>query len=211
MIYLILTTSINNRILSLNDNEKRKEQYIDAITYTLSLLPEEIQPIIVENNGKRSTYLDNFLHFNKVVPIIYTNNNEYTFKNKGINEMLDIKEVIKQYAIKDDDIIIKLTGRYRVTTPSFFEKVIHSQNKIDAFIKFFGSCSLKYETYDCILGMYAIRCVYLKLVDHNWMNLYLSPEIAFAKYIRNTIFRLDEITQLDLQCIFSEDNRILYV
>ena len=97
MIYLILTTSINNRILTINNNEKRKEQYIEAITHTLSLLPEEIQPIIVENNGKRSTYLDNFLHFNKLVPIVYTNNNEYTFKNKGINEMLDIKEVIKQY------------------------------------------------------------------------------------------------------------------
>ena len=110
------------------------------------------------------------------------------------------------YNIKIEDVLkrnIKINDTV-ITTD-------YIKGKIDAFIKFFGSCSLKYETYDCILGMYAIRCLYLKLLDHNWMNLYLSPEIAFAKYIRNTIFRLDEITQLDLQCIFSEDNRILYV
>lgn len=211
MIYLILTTSIQNRMLSLDNNNNRKQQYIDGISHTLSLLPQEIQPIIVENNGNRPTYLDHFKHFNKSVPVLYTNNNRYSFKNKGINEILDIKDVINHYGIKDDDMIIKLTGRYKVTSPLFFEKIIQSQHSIDASIKFFGSCSLKYETYDCILGMYALRCVYFKLLDHQWMNFYLSPEFAFAKYIRSTIFKLDEITQLDLQCIFSADNRILNV
>lgn len=211
MIYLILTTSINNRILSIDTNENRKKTYLEAIHTTLSFLPETIKPIIVENNGKRETYLDHFTHYNKSVPVLYTNNNQYTFKNKGINEILDIKEVIKIYNIHDNDIIIKLTGRYKVTSSLFFEKIIELQEKKDAFIKFFGSCSLKYEIYDCILGMYALKCLYFKLLDHNWMNLYLSPEIAFAKYIRTTIFNLEEITQLDLQCIFSEDNRILNV
>lgn len=210
MIYLILTTSIQNHIPSL-DNSLRKQQYLDGISHNLSLLPQEIQPIIVENNGHRQTYLDDFQHYNKSVPVIYTNNNQYTFKNKGVNEILDIKEVIKQYNIQDEDMIIKLTGRYKVTSPLFFQKIIQSQHSIDAFVKFFGSCSLKYEFYDCILGMYALRCLYFKLLDHKWINLHLSPEIAFAKYIRNTIFNLEEITQLDLQCIFSEDNRILNV
>ncbi len=210
MIYLILTTSIQNHIPSL-DNSLRKQQYLDGISHTLSLLPQEIQPIIVENNGYRETYLDHFQHFNKSVPVVYTNNNSYQFKNKGVNEILDIKEVIKQYNIKDEDMIIKLTGRYKVTSSLFFEKIIQSQYSIDASIKFFGSCSCKYEMYDCILGMYALRCLYFKLLDHKWINLHLSPEIAFAKYIRNTIFNLEEITQLDLQCIFSEDNRILNV
>ena len=43
------------------------------------------------------------------------------------------------------------------------------------------------------------------------MNLYESPEIAFAKYIRSTISRIYESQQLDLQCIFSDNGRILYV
>ena len=61
MIYLIITTSINNRHGSQNTNE-RKERYLYAIKETLKQLPYEITPIIVENNGKRETYLDNFYH-----------------------------------------------------------------------------------------------------------------------------------------------------
>ena len=64
----------------------------------------------------------------------------------------------------------------------FLNEIIEKETKYDAFIKFYGSCSLKYEIYDCILGLYGIRAVYLKLLSHYWMNLYESPEIAFAKY-----------------------------
>ena len=50
MIYLIITTSINNKIGS-NDVEQRKKNYLESITQTLSILPPDIKPIIVENNG----------------------------------------------------------------------------------------------------------------------------------------------------------------
>ena len=61
MIYLIITTSINNRY-GLQDQQEREERYLYAISETLKNLPYEIKPIIVENNGKRATYLDNFYH-----------------------------------------------------------------------------------------------------------------------------------------------------
>lgn len=211
MIYLIITTSIQNRILSSLNQEERKQQYLSSISHTLSILPKEIKPIIVENNGKRDTFLDHFKHYNQSVPVIYTDNNQYQFKNKGINELLDVKEVIEKIKIKDNDIVIKLTGRYLLTSPLFLNEIIEKETKYDAFIKFYGSCSLKYEIYDCILGLYGIRAVYLKLLSHYWMNLYESPEIAFAKYIRSTISRIYESQQLDLQCIFSDNGRILYV
>ena len=73
MIYLIITTSINNRHGSQNANE-RKERYLYAINNTLKLLPQEITPIIVENNGKRETYLDNFYHGVNAVKVLYTEN-----------------------------------------------------------------------------------------------------------------------------------------
>mgnify|MGYP000971682751 FL=1 len=109
MIYLIITTSIQNRILSSLNQEERKQQYLSSISHTLSILPKEIKPIIVENNGKRDTFLDHFKHYNQSVPVIYTDNNQYQFKNKGINELLDVKEVIEKIKIKDNDIVIKLT------------------------------------------------------------------------------------------------------
>ena len=134
MIYLIITTSINNRY-GAKDQTERQERYLYAINETLKVLPYEIKPIIVENNGKRETYLDNFYHNQEHLKVFYTENNKQQFKSKGANELLDIKEVIKKYNIQDDDIIIKLTGRYRVLSPKFFEYIIENTNnyKIDAF------------------------------------------------------------------------------
>jgi hypothetical protein len=210
MIYLIITTSINNRFGTQNINE-RKERYLFAITETLKILPNSITPIIVENNGKRETYLDKFYHCGKLVQVCYTKNNKQQFKSKGANELMDIKEVIKRYNIKDDDFIIKLTGRYRAISSKFFQEVIESQNEYDALVKFFGTCSLKFEQYDCILGCYAIRSKFIKLISEHSIDNYKSAEIAFARYVRFCGARLKEIQQLDVECSFSEDLRILTV
>lgn len=210
MIYLIITASINNKFGSTVDSQ-RTQRYIDAISDTLRHLPESITPIIVENNGKRETFLDNFTHCGKPVSVIYTNNNQFRAKSKGVNEFLDVKEVIEQVRIKFDDIIIKLTGRYKVLSPKFFEEIIENQASYDAFIKFFGTCSLKYEKYDCILGMYAIRAMFLKLFNPTTIDNYDSAEIGFARYTRFCGAKLKELENLDLECCFSEDGRILVV
>jgi hypothetical protein len=211
MIYLIITTSINNRYGAQTEVNERKERYLHAINETLKLLPEEITPIIVENNGKRDTYLDNFYHGVKLIKVLYTTNNKLKFKSKGSNELLDIKEVIDKYNIKDNDMIIKLTGRYRALSPKFFKDVIANEHEYDAFVKFFGSCSLKFEEYDCILGLYAMRVKYIKLFNHYSIDNYKSAEIAFARYVRLSGIRLQEVQTLDIECCFAEDNRILNV
>ena len=211
MIYLIITTSINNRYGAQEAVNERKERYLYAIKETLKILPQEITPIIVENNGKRETYLDNFYHGVNRVQILYTENNKLPFKSKGANELLDIKEVIDKCNITDDDLVIKLTGRYRALSPKFFEYVIANEHKYDAFVKFFGTCSLKFEQYDCILGYYAMRTKYIKLFNHYSIDNYQSAEIAFARYVRLSISCLKEMELLDIECCFAEDNRILIV
>ena len=211
MIYLIITTSINNRY-GVQDANDRRDRYLYAISETLKVLPESIKPIIVENNGERSTYLDNFItNTLGKVPVVYTDNNKIQFKSKGANEILDIKTVIERYNISDDDIIIKLTGRYRVISPHFFEEVINNKNTFDAFVKFFGTCSLQFEKYDCILGCYAIQAKYIKLYNHTYMDNYKSAEIAFARYVRFCGANVKEIIKMDLECCFAEDKRILIV
>lgn len=210
MIYLIITTSINNRHGSQNTNE-RKERYLYAIKETLKQLPYEITPIIVENNGKRETYLDNFYHGVNKVQVVYTENNKLLFKSKGANELLDIKEVINKCNIKDNDLVIKLTGRYRALSPKFFEDVIANEHEYDTFVKFFGTCSLKFELYDCILGCYAMRVNYIKLFNHYSIDNYQSAEIAFARYVRLSGAHLKEVETLDVECCFAEDLRLLNV
>ena len=211
MIYLIITTSINNRY-GVQDANDRRDRYLYAISETLKVLPESIKPIIVENNGERSTYLDNFItNTLGKVPVVYTDNNKIQFKSKGANEILDIKTVIEKYNISDDDIIIKLTGRYRIISSHFFEEVINNQTNYDAFVKFFGTCSLQFEKYDCILGCYAIQAKYIKLYNHTYMDNYKSAEIAFARYVRFCGANVKEIIKMDLECCFAEDKRILIV
>lgn len=210
MIYLIITTSINNRY-GIQDANERKDRYLYAISETLKLLPQEITPIIVENNGKRETYLDNFYHDVKPIKVLYTENNKHNYKSKGSNELLDIKEVIQQYEIKDSDMIIKLTGRYRVLSSTFFKDIIENEKKYDAFVKFFGVDSLTFDTYNCILGYYAIRTNYIKLFNHRSIDNNKYAEIAFARYIRFSGVRLKEIENLDVECCFAEDNKILCV
>jgi len=211
MIYLIITTSINNRY-GVQDQKEREERYLYAINETLKNLPHEIKPIIVENNGKRSTYLDNFYHHHRQhVKVFYTNNNKLEYRSKAVNEMLDIKEVIELYGIEDDDIIIKLTGRYRALSSHFFKEVLENENRCDAFIKFYGVCSFKFEEYDCVLGCYAMRSKYIKLFNHLLIDNYKSAEIAFAKYARFCGARLKEINSLDIECSFAEDMRKLIV
>lgn len=104
MIYIIITTSINNKV-GIQNNIHRKNRYLESIRNVLQLINNDlnIKPIIVENNEARQTFLDNLK-----CDICYTNNNIIHYNHKGQNELLDIKEVINQYNIKDEDIIIKL-------------------------------------------------------------------------------------------------------
>ena len=156
-------------------------------------------------------FLERFQHAGKKVPVLYTRNNSIAAKSKGVNEMLDIQAVLREYNIQDNDVVIKLTGRYRLLSPLFLEEIQKQENNYDAWVKFFGSCSLRFEKYDCILGSYAIRAKFLKLFHALSIDNYASAEIAFARYVRFSGARLNEMDKLDLECLFAEDNRRLEV
>jgi hypothetical protein len=210
MIYLILTASLIDKY-GLSISEQRMEQYQSSITKTLEYLPACIQPIIVENNGLRKTGLDHFVHHGKPVPVVYTTHNQETHRHKGTKEVMDLHAVIRQFPIQPDDMIIKLTGRYHMLSSAFFEEVIEQEKNYDAFVKFYGTCSLQFETNDCILGCYAIRAMFLLLWNPHTISNYSSAEVAFARYVRASITQLKEMKWLGLHCIFAEDNRTLDV
>lgn len=207
MHYLIITTSIQNRF-GINDTERRKQEYMSAITESLSHLPNEIQPIIVENSMTES-YLDHFMHNGELIPVYYTMNNHRNLKSKGMIELLDIKEVIQHYGIKDNDMVIKLTGRYTVKSPTFFRNVLDSEHS--AFVKFYNVYTKEYLPHDSTLGLYAVRASLLRYWSHLTMNYHPSAEVAFAHHIRLHTQNICEIEQLDLDCIFANDGVVLRV
>lgn len=159
MIYIIITTSINNKV-GIQDNNHRQTRYNESIQQLLEFTKniEDVYPIIVENNGIQQTFLDDLN-----CDVCYTNNNALQFPHKGENELLDIKEVIHKYQIQDDDFIIKITGRYRLLSSDFINLVKNNLNTYDAFVKFFDVCTLQYVVDDCILGLFSIKCKYLHL------------------------------------------------
>lgn len=209
MIYVIITASILNRFGLINDT-RRKERYLIAIRDTLLEIPSCMIPIIVENNGLRNTYLDHFEHFGKPVQVIYTNNNELRYQNKATIEMTDIKDVIRICNIQASDVIIKITGRYRMISSNFFMEVYHHEKKFEAFIKCYNVVSRKEDEDDCVLGCFAIRTIHLHLYPHILMDAQPSAEKAFIKYVKRC-GRIKKIEQLDLECEFGDTNEQLIV
>jgi hypothetical protein len=170
----------------------------------LSYVSDKIKPIIIENNGKRVTFLNDF-----GIDVHYTENNSKSFKHKGINELIDIKSAILAYDIKDDDIVIKITGRYKLIDDSFFQTVINGMDAYDAFIKFFNVFTEEFMEDDCVLGLFAIRCKYLKDFEYD-LDLEI-PETQFAEYVRKSECRINEIERLGLSCKFSDTYKKLEV
>ena len=206
MIYLIITTSINNKI-GVNNSDHRKQRYTDSINAVLSFVKDDptIKPIIVENNGPRKTYLDDF-----GCDVVYTNNNTHRFPHKGVNELMDIKEVGRQYNIQNDDFIIKLTGRYRLLNRSFIDQVKRDIDTKEAFVKFFNVCTLQYMFDDCVLGLFAVKAKYLRMFGYSCVR---SPECEFADHLRTRVdpLKTAEIQDLGLECCFADDLRMLLV
>jgi len=191
------------QLRELNDTD-RVIEYKENIKNNISYLSDNIKPIIIENNGKRQTFLDEF-----GIDVHYTENNKESFKHKGINELMDIKSAISAYNIQDDDIVIKITGRYKLIDSSFFQTVIEHMESHDAFIKFFNVFTEEFMENDCVLGLFAIRCKYLK--DFEYDPHLEVPETQFAEYIRKSECRLFEMKRLGLSCKFSDTYKKLDV
>lgn len=205
MIYLIITTCINTKYY-IHNNENRLHKYVDSIKKTLSFVPETITPIIVENSSSGNSYFDTI-----GCKVHYTNNNSKECIHKGVNELLDIKDVIETYKIQEEDVIIKLTGRYHPINSEFFDLILRTHHTFDAYVKFFNVCTLCFHDYDCVLGMYAIKCKYLNTFMYT--DIHASPEVEFATFVRNHVNseKLYSVQTLNLRCCFAGDLRILDV
>jgi len=210
MIYLIITSSTIVNSLTLENYDLRKNNYIDAISRTLNCCDRtKVKPIIVECNNSTNDdkYLNDF-----ACDVLYTDNNLKLndYKHKGYVELNDIKDVIEKYDIKDDDFIIKITGRYCFRDSYFLDYVYDRKDDFDAFIKFYNVCTNAFEEYDSVLGLFAIRCKYLK--EFNYIGDY-SAEIEFATYVKNQIdkTRIKEMETLNLFCIFANSLSCSYI
>lgn len=110
MIHLIITAA------NIKENyELRKKLYIQSIEIALKYDYLFDSYTILECASSNEDYLNQYnVHYSKAKNI---------YPEKGLNEMLHLKSFIEQPDFKDDDVFIKLTGRYLLEDNSFFNKV----------------------------------------------------------------------------------------
>ena len=119
-----------------------------------------------------------------------------------MKEMLDIQRVCQAFEFDEEDIVIKLTGRYLLENPAtFLKSLIDNQDSYDAFMKFFNICTMSYDPADCILGLCGVRYKYLLEFNPRYMLEEHSAERVFSAFVRRTIDkdRIFEATHLGLR------------
>ncbi len=111
--------------------------------------------------------------------MVYTNHNQMNTPNKGLKELLDFAFILQHdKRILPNDIVVKLTGRYRVGINSTFLNILYHQcDQYDAFIR---SGAFMYPSqkicerdhYDCLTGIFGIRGgIISKEIDYYILNL----------------------------------------
>jgi len=161
MLYFIVTISLFNECII------RKKQYINGINKLKKIIQDlnilNYKIILVENNGKRYTFL-NMLD----CEVYYTENNFLQTNNKGRKELQDILDCIDKYNINDSDFIVKMTGRYILNDNSEFMNIvknIHNTN-YHCVIKYGPyNNAVNYKMNDCITGLIGMSCYYIKLIE----------------------------------------------
>lgn len=161
MIYFIITTCL---LKSKNANE-RKDKYKESLKILKNLLDNKknIKIIIVENTGKKHRTFLNDYGFD----VFYTDNNhKCNTHNKGVKELKDVCDCIEKYNIKDEDLVIKMTGRYILNENSeFISEIINYKNQ---------DCILRYGSFfkpvnervtDCITGLIGMKAKHIKNID----------------------------------------------
>lgn len=108
--------------------EVRKQEYINAIERIKQF---GFMPYIVESCKSGPTFLDQLSD-----KVWYAKTNDFGLRNKGVNEAKALLNFFEHNKFNDDDIILKITGRYFFIDDSFL-RYITNHLEYDAFVKDF--------------------------------------------------------------------------
>ena len=100
----------------------RDEQYKNGISKLIELTRDmiDIQIVIVENNGGKQKYLEDYNNDVDCTTFYTNNNRNIETGNIGIKELIDVLNCINRFNIGDDDFIVKINGRYLLNDDSEF-------------------------------------------------------------------------------------------
>jgi|LauGreSBDMM110SN_4_FD.fasta_scaffold08785_3 hypothetical protein len=105
-----------------DESSIRDEQYKTGISKLIELTRDmiDIQIVIVENNGGKQKYLEDYKNDVDCTTFYTNNNRNIETGNIGIKELIDVLNCINRFNIGDDDFIVKINGRYLLNDDSEF-------------------------------------------------------------------------------------------
>ncbi len=156
----------------------RQEEYISSM---IILNNYGYQPYVIETcKTSPPSFFENYTHH-----VFYSNVNDYSLINKGVNEARAMIEGFKHYQFDDEDMIIKLTGRYFFHSRQFLD-VVETHPEIDASVKFCAAYPVVNGR--VFTGCFAMRCKYFKemLQQLDFVKMeeeLIDLEVEVARYI----------------------------
>lgn len=167
--HIVLTAALID-----NQYESRKEEYIKALT-TLRNYGFK-NPHIIESICAGKTFLNDYSE-----NVIYPNVNNFRLRNKGVNEVVSILNSLDKLHFNDEDMIVKITGRYYFISDHFL-KTVESHPSIDVFAKlspdgqvYTGCFAMRYKYFKELF-----RQIDVKKMEREGINV----ETEVANYIQ---------------------------
>jgi hypothetical protein len=157
--------------------EERKNEYIKSFNNLINYVDKNsIQYIECYNSNPDFLY-------SLTEKIFITNTHDYNIKNKGVLEMKGIKKFLDNTDISDDELMLKLTGRYYFIDNHFIKTIQENNN-----FNFYGK-KVTNNT-QIFTGCFAIRKKYLQdfvdNLDYEEMeNHQICVENKFFNYIEH--------------------------
>ena len=173
--------------------EFRKKQYVESFEFLNKLGYKDF--FIVESLKRGGpTFLESYSK-----NVFYATVNDSSLKNHGINEAKTLLECCEHFNFQPDDIVIKLTGRHRVTS-DYFLKIVENNQDFDAWVKVNSDGNV------FTVG-FAMKYKYLKemfkSIDYAYINSTMTPiEYKVGDYIKskknNNLFKVYYLDKLDI-------------
>jgi len=167
--------------------EARKQEYLTSF---FSLQSYGIEPWIIIATNMHASFFDELSH-----QVLYPQKNNLSIRNKGVNEAMSLRASIPHLPFADDDIVIKLTGRYCLHKRSLLDLIETSSNDYDVW----GIFGKHFVSPDHLFtGCFAMRWKYLKkmLSEMDCVAAeidYLPVEKLFAEFIDKEELRVKKI------------------
>jgi len=189
---IILFTSA----LTENLFEQRKEEYIISFNTLCSFgYKNNIQIIECINNSE-----DSFLN-TLTEKVFYTKQN-YAYRNKGVNELLNIKFFLENFNVDDEEKIVKLTGRYNLLDNSFIKEFENS------------SCDVLYKKDSVNQVFFGCLCLKKKVLTNfiNQLNFNVLEsnlvciEKSFADFIYKSEYEQKVIEKINIRCNINNED-----